>query len=65
MVPLIAVGPLPAWVEQNHLKAQQKIVFCSSFSSRHDASSFSGHLPKPAGQMWHFAFDFEGRKHLV
>jgi hypothetical protein len=65
MVPPIAVGPLPVWVEENPLKAQQKIVFCSSSSSHHDAFSFSGHLPKPAGQAWHFAFDFEGPKHLV
>jgi len=65
MVPPIAAGPLPAWIEQNPPKAQQKIVFCSSSSSRHDAFSFSGHLPKPAGPLWHFALDFEGPKHLV
>ena len=65
MVPPIAAGALPVWVEQNSPKAQQRIVFCSSSSSRHDAFSFSGHLPKPEGQTWHFAFDFEGPKHLV
>lgn len=65
MVPPIAVGLLPAWVEQNPPKVQQRIVFCSSSSSRHDAFSFSGHLPKPEGQTGHFAFDFEGPKDLV
>jgi hypothetical protein len=64
MVPPIAVGPLPAWVEGGHLKAQRKIAFCSS-SSRHDAFSFSGHLPRLAGQTGRFASDSEGWNRLV
>ena len=44
---------------------QRKTVFGSSFSCRHDAFSFSGHLPNAAGQRERFVLYFEGPNDLA